>query len=232
MDPNHYFNRFIQQIQDDSESGIGANANISPDALITAALTKYNYMDHKGIWNEVDPRYAQIMALNTMVETMKGNKKPSVHGNGGIVLSVNAQDAWQNMTTNNDFIDGLDRWRIKNVSPSKVFDDKTYYWCPHHVKEGKWNGMYVLHSPEQHKGKRAKTDAAPAAAPAKDSLPQDDQGGGTAAALQLQSRLKKVMCANLCLSSEDVDKIFDKAKKQRARKKGVGINQDSSYVFY
>ena len=38
--PNHYFNKFIQRIEDDVESGIGANANIAPDALITAAHTK------------------------------------------------------------------------------------------------------------------------------------------------------------------------------------------------
>ena len=132
-----------------------------------------------------------------MVETMKGNKKPSVHGNVGTVLSVNAQDAWQNKTTNNNFIDGIARWQINNVGPSKVFDSKTYYWCPNHVKESKLNGMYVLYRPDQHKGKRAKSDAAPTADPDKDYSQQDDKGGGTAAAPQLQSRLKIVMCANL-----------------------------------
>ena len=72
--------------------------------------------------------------------------------------------------------------------------------------------MYVLHRPDQHKGKRAKTDAAPAAAQAKGSSQKYDKGSGTAAALQFQSRLKTVMCANLRLSSEYVDKLFDEAK--------------------
>ena len=152
--------------------------------IITAASTKYNNMDQEGIWNKVDTRDAQIMALTTMVETMKVNKKPRVHGNGGTFLSVNAQDTWQNKTTNNYFIDCLARWRVKNVGPSKYFECKTYYWCPHHVKEVKWNGMYVLHRPDQHKGKRGKTYAAPTTAPDKDSSHQDDKGGGTAAALQ------------------------------------------------
>ena len=98
-------------------------------------------MDQRGIGNKVDLRDAQSMSLTTMVETMKGNKKPSVHGNGGKVISVSAQYAWQNKTTNNDLINGLARWRINNVGSSKVFDHKTYYWCPHHVEEGKWNGM-------------------------------------------------------------------------------------------
>ena len=125
--PNHYFNKFIQRIEDDVESVIGANANIAPDALITAGLTKYNNMDQKGIWNKVDPRDAQIMALTTMVKTMKGNKNSSVHGNGGTFLSVNDQDACKKKTTNNNFIDGIARWQIKNVGPSKVVDSKTYY---------------------------------------------------------------------------------------------------------
>ena len=124
----------------DQHKGKHANTDASPTAdpakdssqqdytaLITAARTKYNSMDQKGIWNKVDPRDAQIMALTTMVETMKGNKNPSIHGNGGTVLSVNAQDDWQNNTTNNDFIDGLARWRIKDVRPSKCFYGKTYY---------------------------------------------------------------------------------------------------------
>ena len=81
--------------------------------------------------------------------------------------------------------------------------------------------MYVLHCPDQHTGKRGKTDAAQTAAPATDSLQQDNKGGRTAAALQLQSRLKTVMCANLCLSSEDVDNLFDEAKNKGPGKKGL-----------
>ena len=80
------------------------------------------------------------------------------------------------------------------------------------MKEGKWNGMYVLHRPDQHKGKRAKSDAAPAANLAKDTLKQENKSGGTAADLQLQSKLKTVMCTNLCMSSEDVDRLFEEAK--------------------
>ena len=157
------------------------------------------------------------MALTTMVETMKGNQK------GGTVLAFESQNqaAWQNRTTNNDFIDGLARWRIKNVGESKVVDGKTYYWCPHHVKEGKWNGMYVLHHPEPHKSKRAKSDAAPAANLAKDTLKQENKSGGTAADLQLQSKLKTVMCTNLCMSSEDVDRLFEEVKTRGPGTKGL-----------
>ena len=73
--PNHYFNKFIQRIKDDVEYGIGANTRIlSTESLITADRTKYNNMEQKAIWNKVDPRDAQIMALATMTKTMKGNQ--------------------------------------------------------------------------------------------------------------------------------------------------------------
>ena len=74
----------------------------------------------------------------------------------------------------------------------------------------KWNVRSSSSQPAH--GQTCKTDAAPTADPAKYSSQQDDKGGRTAAALQLQSRLKTVMSANFCLSSEDVDKIFDEAK--------------------
>ena len=53
--PNDTFNKFIQRIEDDVESGIGSHSVITPDALITAACTKFNNMDSKDLWGKVDP---------------------------------------------------------------------------------------------------------------------------------------------------------------------------------
>ena len=80
------------------------------------------------------------------------------------------------------------------------------------MKEGKWDGMYVMHRPDQHKGKRIKSETSPAANVTNDASKQAKKNDGTAADLQLQSKLKSVMCTNLCLSSEDVDKLFEEAK--------------------
>jgi len=66
-----------------------------------------------------------------------------------------------------------------------------------------------------------KSDTAPAANSANNASKQDDKSGGTAADLQPQSRLKTVMCTNLCLSSEDVDKLFDEAKTRGPGTKGL-----------
>ena len=29
-------------------------------------------------------------------------------------------------------------------------EGKTWFWCPHHKMEGKYDGLYVTHKPEEH----------------------------------------------------------------------------------
>ena len=69
--------------------------------------------------------------------------------------------------------------------------------------------MYVLHRPEQHKGRR-KNGTATAATTAT----SDEKKVTPAADLQLASRLKEVMCTNLCMSAEDVDALFTEAGQE------------------
>ena len=209
--PNDTFNKFIQRIEDDVESGIGSHSAITPDTLITAARTKFNNMDSKDLWDKVDPRDAKIMALATMVENLqKGTRGAAKEGTA---LAVDANQAWQAKTTNDEYIDGLARWRIKNVGPSKDFGGKTYYWCPHHVKPGKWDGMYVLHRPENHQGRRKKGSGT-AATTATPEEKKDEKKATPAADLQLAARLKEVMCTNLCMSAADVDALFTEAEQE------------------
>ena len=54
-------------------------------------------------WNKVDPRDAQIIALTTIMENMKSKS-------GGKVLVTKA-DAYKEKTANDEFINGLERWR-------------------------------------------------------------------------------------------------------------------------
>ena len=72
---------------------------------------------------------------------------------GGTVLVTRA-DAYKEKTTNDEFINGIERWRTVKTEETKVEKGLTYYWCPNHVKEIMWNGMYVTHKPEELKGKR------------------------------------------------------------------------------
>ena len=144
--PNYLFNDFVRRIKDDVESGIGSNARINSNSLIIACRTKYNIIVENKDWHKVDPRDAKILSLTTIMENMKSKS-------GGTVLVTKA-DTYKEKTTNDEFINGLERCRTVKTGKTKFVKGHTYYWCPHHVKEGMWNGMYVTHKPEELKGKR------------------------------------------------------------------------------
>ena len=77
--------------------------------------------------------------------------------------------------------------------------------------------MCVTHRPDQHKGRKPK---APDTATAKPEEKKLSEGN-----LTLQTKLKEVMCTNLCLSSDDIEALFAKAgaENYRARSIRVGI---------
>ena len=65
--PNHVFNEYMQPIIDYVESGTGFNASIKADQIVKGARSKYNNMSIQEQWNKVDPRDAELLALNTQV---------------------------------------------------------------------------------------------------------------------------------------------------------------------
>ena len=83
-------------------------------------------------------------------------------------------------------------------------DGILYHWCPHHVKPGLWDGMYQTHSEAEHRGEKFGTNKV---------VEKDKKAEGGSNSLQLQSRLKEVMCTNLQLSSADVEKLFEQASE-------------------
>ena len=97
--PNYLFNNSVRIIIHDVESGIGLNAKITSDSLITACRTKFNNMVENKDWQKFGPRDAQILALTTIMENMKSNI-------GGTVLVIKA-DAYKEKTTNNEFINDI-----------------------------------------------------------------------------------------------------------------------------
>ena len=183
--------------------------DITVDSLIVDARSKFNNMDDKDLEFKVDPRDAKILPLTMVVENIKKDNS------GGKSLTSSAinksahltnREAWEAKVTDGEFIDGLTRWRIKKEGPRKTVNGREYFWCPHHVKEGKWNGMYVTHRPDQHKGRKPKACDTAAAKP--------EEKKSSDANLTLQTKLKEVMCTNLCLSSDDIDTLFANARAE------------------
>lgn len=88
---------------------------------------------------------------------------------------------------------------------------KLWTWCPHHKKEGHYDGLYYAnYLPETHdawKNRGQKrgggTSAPPPMASAKSS-----------ASLKISDTLKNALCTNLCVSEEDLAKIIDSAESE------------------
>ena len=212
--PNATFNAFVQRIVDDVESGIGSHATITTDALIIACKTKYNNMDGRNEWTAVDPRDARIMALTTKLEEQADKlQKFTATALATAVTNGGHSNNGKSAGFDTEFFQGtrVQKWRGTRDGPTKVGPDgKKLCWCKHHVHpDGLWNGLYVNHPEDQHDrvvGKFKKTDGGGA------TNPTQNNGGGTKD-LQLQSKLKEVLCTNLCMSSDDVEKLFEKASE-------------------
>ena len=208
--PNHSFNDFVQRLKDDVESGIGPNRNIDADTLITAARTKFDNMDKQKLWNKVDPRDAQIMALTTQLEEIKkgqGTEKPAAaaHATNGNAPKQNGR--WK-QEAGPECVAGtkVQKWRTVFAGPHKTDDQgKVHHWCPNHTLDGKWDGLYCTHTKER--CWKAKKKPSSTNGNASEAAPPSS----TNASLDLQTKLKQVMCTNLCMSSEDVDKLFNQA---------------------
>ena len=208
--PNHTYNGFIQRIVDDVESGIGANANITADNLIVAANAKYNNMDDKSEWAAVDPRDAQIMALATQLQEVKAQQKQ-----GTVLATAATGSTTSGSDANKSFFPGskVETWRGKYDGPSKKGSNgRLLHWCKHHKHpDGHWDGLYVQHLEKDCKKASNQNGGATSggnpAAPAANAA----AGGTTKTPLQLQQSLKNVLCTTLCMSTEDVDKLFEQA---------------------
>jgi len=175
-------------------------------------------MDTLDVWNKVDPRDAQILALTTIVSKLEKNGKTALAT--GVVSpptdkekkdkknytpqQIEAYKHYKLRTTDNDYISGIARWRTVKGDTTKTVEGTLYHWCPHHVRPGMWDGMYHTHSEADHRGQKLGTN---------NVIKNDKKAGSGANSLQLQSRLKEVMCTNLQLSSADVEKLFEQASE-------------------
>jgi hypothetical protein len=113
---------------------------------MASCLVKYKTLKMKGLWEAPSPEQEQIIALTAAVSSLK-TKAASKVGNktktGSSDKSNKKTDKVPSRTRNA----GIFAW--KDVPPgageatTKVFNEKTYYWCTHHPSP-----MWALHNPD------------------------------------------------------------------------------------
>ena len=204
---NHSFNQFVERISDEIESGFGSRANITPDQLIVAARSKYNNMDKRKTWNKKSAPNAEMVALMTRIAQLEDAQKKTALLTDGPTDSKKTPAATGG---NVDTVPGtnVELFRTKYTKDVITKNGKTYWWCKHHISEKYgWNGLYCTHKPED----CPKLNGKPAS---KRSAAADKGGDKVNATLQLNDRLKSVLCTNFCMTEEAVDELFEQAKAQ------------------
>ena len=215
--PNNSFNLFIDRIKDNIDSGLGLHSQIDTDAIIVACRQKYTNMVELKEWTKVDPRDAQLMTLVTQLQVLQTQQKQaSVHATSGGTPKDPRPNYGQQKK---DIIEGtiVEKWRTIKEGDTKTVDGTLWQWCPHHVLPGKWKGLYTKHAPTacpSAAGKKANGHAASPGIAAATGAAADAAAKPKAdSTLALQAKLKDVMCTNLCLSGEDVEKLFKEASE-------------------
>ena len=216
--PNDAFNRFIARYSDDIESQTGPYKDMTYDAIIKASRVKWNNMVEKGEDKNLNPQDAKILALTTQVKELK--KEMAANPSSNLAAATADQ---KNSDLDTTVFPGrfpIQKWRGKKDGDTKVVNGRTYYWCPHHKKDGCYDGLYVTtHKAEDHftyvQGRRNGGGASNGGNGGGASNGGNGGGasngtqsaGGANTKLQLNEKLKSVLSTKLMLNDEDVEAI-------------------------
>ena len=137
---NDEFLKFVSILKDDWECDTGNDPDqVTADFLREKALTKYNNMLQSGRWKRTEDASSKIIsALATEVQNLK-QKLAETNTNQALATTEIKKPKLM-----------IPQWRTENKGNKVVRDNKTWWWCPHHKKEGLFNGLYMPHKPEDH----------------------------------------------------------------------------------
>lgn len=136
----------FRQYIDSKENQYNEGADFEANELMNLARNKYETLLEAGKWKEETEEQKKIIALTAQLEQLK---KVTIKSNKGKDKKHDGKNkSGKNTPTKGDKIP----WYLtppKDGKKSIQKNDKTYYWCPNHGKEGKW----VRHKPEECKAK-------------------------------------------------------------------------------
>jgi len=192
---NTEFNVYIQRHKDAWEEG----KTFTLDGISADAINKYNNLVHQKIWNKADPKDAKLLALTTEVQDLKSQIKSSEYegASGTSKCKGNFQ---------------LEAWRMKKDVAKKVVDGVQYWWCPHHKREGVFDGLYMPHDPNKgHEEWQRRKNERKAK---KDKKTNTNSGtsssatSGSSQSLQLNDSMKRVLMTRFGCSENAASKVF------------------------
>ena len=199
---NDIFSSFIQRRKDDWETG----ADESHEALVEVANTKFNNMVTQGNWRQVEAKDSKIVALLTKVNDLEEQLKSSTSAS----TFASSKSSGTSKSSKNPYFT-LDDWRMKKDGDSKVMDGKTWYWCPKHVQEGVYDGLYVTHKPEDHdawQDRKRNWSKNKSSSGQSSSRTASGNNPSSTDKLTLSNNLKAAMVTNFQCTSEQAERLW------------------------
>ena len=96
-------------------------------------------MVKQSLWKQEEAKDSKIVALVTKVNELE-SKLASKQTSSSTSTSRKAFGRKFRM----------DDWRMVKDGDSKTVDGDKWWWCPHHVQEGVYDGLCVKYHPEKH----------------------------------------------------------------------------------
>ena len=136
---NAEFLKFVGNMKDSWETSDDAEEDrVTADILREKVLTKFNNMVQAKTWKRTeDPSAKVISALATQVQNLKDQMSQS----SALATTAGNQNKPKLM---------IPQWRTEKKGERCDRDGKTWWWCPHHKKEGLFDGLYMPHKPCDH----------------------------------------------------------------------------------
>ena len=148
---------FVRYIQDLKRQYEDNTTDLTSDQLILYAENKYKFRVQAGTWAKPSKEQEDIVALTAAAANLKEAINLSkVNRKLGKSTTQNknsegGQEKSKNMKKNDPKSENSEHripWYYQapklNESKQKIFNEKEYWWCPNHAKNGKW----VCHKPE------------------------------------------------------------------------------------
>ena len=139
---NQEFLTFLSGLKDEWEtSNTDESDRETSDALRKKVLQKYNNMSKAKRWKKTDdPSSKIISALMTKVSSLENQISNSNKTNNQANATSSSGKAKLH----------IPEWRTVKKGESIEKEGNTWYWCPHHKKEGLFDGLYMPHKASEH----------------------------------------------------------------------------------
>ena len=139
---NNEFKRYVSGEKDKWETtNLGVDDEVLAEGVKTKMISKFNNMKLSKSWKKSeDPNSKVITALATQIQTLE---KKLTSKSTALATSSGGNNKGNGKL-------GFPEWRTKKGKDKVERDGKTWWWCPHHKREGYFDGLYMPHKPCDH----------------------------------------------------------------------------------